>query len=175
MKTVVRQAFVGIGSNLGDRAATITEATERLRHSPGIYAVESSSIYESVPIGDTDQPMFLNAVLGIETSLDPEELLQILVGIESEFGRVRLTRWGARTLDLDLLAYEDDARSSPSLELPHPRMWERAFVVAPLRELMVHPLFQKRVWDSIRKRSELYISLEGVRPFPIDEGSKRGL
>lgn len=131
-----RQALIGLGANLGDRAATLDGATARLRAWPGIAALARSSLYETDPVGMTDQPQFLNAVIGVETRLAPQELLAALQTIEQEFGRVREVRWGPRTLDLDLLAYEGETCADPVLTLPHPRMMERAFVRVPLQELL---------------------------------------
>ncbi len=149
-----RQAFVGAGSNLGDRAAVLQAASERLRVEPGICFLESSAVRETAPVGVVDQPMFLNLVLGIETTLGPEELLAALLAIEQEFGRVRRERWGPRTLDLDLLAFEGETRSTASLQLPHPRLEEREFVTVPLRELLGRPRFRRRCWDALRRRLE---------------------
>lgn len=147
-----RQAFVGLGANLGDRRATLTQALERLRAHPEIDAVIASSVYETDPVGVTDQPVFLNQVAGLETTLSPEALLGVLLGIEREFGRVRVQRWGPRTLDLDLLAYEGETRSTAELQLPHPRLCERGFVTVPLSELLGQPRFRREAWEELRRR-----------------------
>lgn len=147
-----RQAFVGAGSNLGDRAATLAAAIRRLQAWPGVSHVEASSVRETVPVGVVDQPNFLNLVLGVETTLNPEALLAALLEIEREFGRVRVERWGPRTLDLDLLVYENERRDGSELELPHPRMWDREFVITPLRELVVRPRFGSARWAELRAR-----------------------
>ena len=164
-----RQAFIGMGANLGDRAATLAAAVEKLRTWPGIFSLESSSVFETNPVGDVAQPMFLNLVVGVETTLSPEALLQALMEIEQHFGRVRLVRWGPRTLDLDLLAYEGESSATAELELPHPRMLERAFVVAPLRELMERPRFQIASWRELRHQLALPISLDGIRLFSASQ------
>jgi 2-amino-4-hydroxy-6-hydroxymethyldihydropteridine diphosphokinase len=158
-----RQAFVSMGANLGDRYATISSAIERLASKSGIHAVERSSFYETDPVGDIDQPQFLNLVVGFETSLTPEGLLELLMDLEREFGRVRTTRWGPRTLDLDLLAYESESRSTPILELPHPRMLERPFVLVPLAELLEKSPFRGKQWDGLRKQIDAAMSTRGVR------------
>lgn len=145
-----RQAFVGIGANLGDRKAAIDGAVARLQASPGIAAVELSPLFETEPVGVADQPLFLNAVIGLETQLSPDELLEALLAIERAFGRVRRERWGPRTLDLDLLAFEGQTSAKPELTLPHPRMMERAFVTAPLRELLEQPRFRLEAWRPLR-------------------------
>ena len=150
-----RQAFVGAGANLGDRLATLDAALAQLRETPGIGTVASSSVFETDPVGVTDQPSFLNLVAGLETSLAPEELLTVLQRIEQAFGRVRTQRWGPRTLDLDLLAFEGETRATPTLQLPHPRMFERNFVLAPLRDLLDRPAYRAQALaTSLRKRIE---------------------
>ncbi|HEX2853703.1 MAG TPA: 2-amino-4-hydroxy-6-hydroxymethyldihydropteridine diphosphokinase [Opitutaceae bacterium] len=148
----LRQAFVGAGANLGDREATLAAALGKLRSTPGIAAVESSPIYETAPVGKTDQPVFLNLAAGIETTLTPEELLEALLGIERQFGRIRTERWGPRTLDLDLLLFEGETRATTTLTLPHPRMFERTFVTVPLRELLETGRFQRDCWTDLRDR-----------------------
>jgi 2-amino-4-hydroxy-6-hydroxymethyldihydropteridine diphosphokinase len=163
MAAHVRQALVGMGSNLGERAFTLRAAATRLRDTSGITWVETSSLYETLPVGKFDQPLFLNATLGVDTTLAPEEMLHALQQIESEFGRVRTVRWGPRTLDLDLLAFEGEGRSSEELQLPHPRMLERGFVVIPLRELLARPRFSRGEWSSLRKQLESCRTTEGVR------------
>lgn len=144
--------MIGAGANLGDRWATLSKAIECLRTHPGILAVESSSVFETDPVGGPPQPLFLNLVLGVETTLSPEELMAVLLEIEARFGRVRRERWGPRTLDLDLLVFENEARRSPALELPHPRMFERSFVTEPLGEVLARPRFQATRWDELRRQ-----------------------
>ncbi len=136
--SATRQAFISAGSNLGDRAETLRAALAALARTPEIARAETSPIYETAPVDVLDQPAFLNLAAGIETTLAPEALLSRLQAIESQFGRARdpSRPRGPRTLDLDLLLYEGETRSTPQLALPHPRMWQRAFVLAPLRELV---------------------------------------
>lgn len=148
----LRQAFIGVGANLGDREATLATAVAQLRTRPGIDVIESSSVYETTPVGITDQPMFLNLVLGIETTLTPEELLKTLLELEREHGRVRTERWGPRTLDLDLLLFAGEERASAELTLPHPRMFERIFVTVPLREVLQNSRFRSVEWATLRAR-----------------------
>lgn len=148
----VRQAFVGAGANLGAREATLRGAIERLRNWPGISRVEESSRYDTAPVGVVDQPTFLNLVVGLETTLCPEELLTTLLTIEQDFGRVRTERWGPRTLDLDLLLFEGEIRNTAALQLPHPRMFERSFVLVPLAEILEVPSFRNGAWDTLRER-----------------------
>ncbi|MFA5057469.1 MAG: 2-amino-4-hydroxy-6-hydroxymethyldihydropteridine diphosphokinase, partial [Opitutaceae bacterium] len=116
---------------------------------------EASTVYETAPVGVVDQPMFLNLVAGIETTLAPEALLSLLHRLEQAAGRrrEREQRWGPRPLDLDLLLHEGETRAGPDLVLPHPRMWERAFVLVPLRELIERSgRFQRPVWAEVRAR-----------------------
>jgi 2-amino-4-hydroxy-6-hydroxymethyldihydropteridine diphosphokinase len=155
MRASARQAFIGVGANLGDRWATIRGALAALAGEPGIAAVEASAVYETEPVGVRDQPEFLNLVAGVETTLTPEQLLAVLHKLEKAAGRCRdrEVRWGPRTLDLDLLLYEDERRAGPDLILPHPRMWERAFVMVPLRELLMRAArFDRPVWAVARRR-----------------------
>ncbi len=122
-------AYIGLGSNLGDRRAAIEGALARLRPR------RVSAILETEPWGVAGQSRFLNAVAELQTELEPEALLHRLQEVEREFGRVRLERWGPRTLDLDLLLYGDRRRASEDLTVPHPRLQERRFVLDGLAEL----------------------------------------
>jgi 2-amino-4-hydroxy-6-hydroxymethyldihydropteridine diphosphokinase len=131
------RAYIGIGSNLGDREATLRSAVEALAATPGIELVAVSSLRETDPVGPVqDQPRFLNGAVEVETTLAPRPLLDRLLAIEADHGRVRKEpQGGPRTLDLDLLLYGDEAVSEPGLTVPHPRLRERDFVLEPLREL----------------------------------------
>jgi 2-amino-4-hydroxy-6-hydroxymethyldihydropteridine diphosphokinase len=134
----MRTAYIALGSNLGNRAQTLAAATERLG-SLGRVAVRSS-VYETEPVGYHEQPAFLNAVLALETELEPLELLQGLLAIERELGRDRSHGVvnGPRTLDLDLLLMGDAIVASEELTLPHPALTERRFVLVPLAEIAPH-------------------------------------
>jgi 2-amino-4-hydroxy-6-hydroxymethyldihydropteridine diphosphokinase len=169
----VRQAFIGAGANLGDRAATLAGAVTRLKTLSGIAGVESSSVYETWPVGVIEQPMFLNLVLGVETTLTPEELLHALLEIERGFGRVRAERWGPRTLDLDLLVFEGETRDTAELQLPHARMFERSFVTVPLRELMERPRFGDSRWTALRERLGAAEIEGGIALFSRESGGER--
>jgi 2-amino-4-hydroxy-6-hydroxymethyldihydropteridine diphosphokinase len=129
------KAFISLGSNLGDRARTLERAREFLSEEEGLELVRCSPVYETDPVGPGEQARYLNAVAEIETALDPEDLLDRLHRIEDRLGRVRATRWGARTLDLDLLLYGELILDSGSLTVPHPRLCERRFVLQPLADL----------------------------------------
>jgi len=128
---------VGLGSNLGEREATLWKALEGLGATEGIEVVAVSSFRETDPVGVVDQPRFVNAAVALETSLRPRELLERLLDVERSLGRDRAVeeRWGPRTLDLDLLLYGGETIDEPGLEVPHPRLAERAFVLEPLLEL----------------------------------------
>ena len=130
------RAYVGLGSNLGDRSATLARALELLGERQGIEIVAVSSFRETDPVGYLDQPRFLNAAAAIETSLSPEALLDALLEVERELGRTREgQRYGPRTVDLDLLLLEGITVNEPGLTVPHPRLHERVFALAPLAEL----------------------------------------
>lgn len=131
------RAYIALGSNLGDRAATVRSALAELAASPGVEVVAVSALAETDPVGYADQPRFLNGAAAVETSLPPRELLELLLEIERRHGRVRegVPAQGPRTLDLDLLLYGEAEIDEPGLRVPHPRLHERAFVLEPLAEL----------------------------------------
>jgi 2-amino-4-hydroxy-6-hydroxymethyldihydropteridine diphosphokinase len=129
-------AYVGLGSNLGDREPAIRRAVELLDEDPGIDVVRLSRLRETDPWGYEDQPRFLNAACVIETRLSPTELLARLLAVERALGRTRDgPRWGPRVIDLDLLLYGGETVELPGLTVPHPRLVERAFALEPLAEL----------------------------------------
>ena len=141
-------AYLGLGSNLGDRLGTLRRAVELLDHEPRIVVEASSRVWETEPVGPP-QPRYLNAVLRVGTELDPLDLLAACRRVEAALGRVRLERWGPRTIDVDILLYDDRTLDEPELQIPHPRMHERAFVLAPLLELEPDPMLPggRRVGD----------------------------
>ena len=135
--------YIGIGANLGDREKTLQEAVGILDAHPKIDVAAASSVYETAPVGVVDQPHFLNAVLQIRTRLSARKLLNCLLAVERQFGRVRQTRWGPRTLDLDILLYGDAVIHQQGLQVPHPHLHERAFVLIPFCDLnpdLKHPV-----------------------------------
>jgi 2-amino-4-hydroxy-6-hydroxymethyldihydropteridine diphosphokinase len=129
------RCFIGLGSNLGDRAARLQEAAARLARDPGIRACRLSAIHETEPWGYQEQPAFLNAVAAVDTRYGPVQLLLRLQQLERELGRQRRFRWGPREIDLDLLLYGELRLQRRGLIIPHPSLAERAFVLVPLREL----------------------------------------
>jgi 2-amino-4-hydroxy-6-hydroxymethyldihydropteridine diphosphokinase len=153
-------AYVGLGSNLGDRRGLIREALRRLDLIDGVTVRKRSRIIETDPVGKTDQPRFLNAVAEVETRIEPRPLLRRLRAVEKSLGRVRRSRWGPRTIDLDLLLWDDLSMSTPSLTIPHPRMAERRFVLAPLAELCP----RRRVPGTGRTVRGLLRDVEGRTP-----------
>lgn len=146
-----RRALLGVGSNLGDRANTLRAAIASLGASPGIADVTTSDFFETAPVGLTDQPPFLNAVVSLHTSQSPEALLELTRTVEQRFGRERTVRWGPRTLDIDLLCFEGESRNSPELQLPHPRMTERPFVLVPLGNLMLRERWIADIWPDLAR------------------------
>jgi 2-amino-4-hydroxy-6-hydroxymethyldihydropteridine diphosphokinase len=137
MKPVVR-ACIGLGANLGDAVATLTRAVDVLARREGVDLRAVSRFYRTPAWGREDQPDFINAAALLETSLAPRALLDLLLAIESEFGRHRVEgeRWGPRTLDLDLLLYGDREVDEPGLRVPHPHLHERAFALIPLLDVL---------------------------------------
>ena len=129
------QAYLGLGSNIGDRKQQLLKAIDLIGNIKGIKVTKQSSIYETAPIGYTDQPNFLNLCLEIETELSPQHLLKHCLDIEQQLHRVREIRWGPRTLDIDILLYSDNIIETDNLSIPHPRMQERAFVLIPLNDI----------------------------------------
>ncbi len=128
-------AYIALGSNLGDRAALLRGALAALQRGCDVRVVAESAVYETAPVGGPPQPDYLNMVVAVETSLEPEALLERCLAVEAEHGRERRERWGARTLDLDLLSFGALVLRTARLTLPHPRLAERAFVLVPLAEI----------------------------------------
>lgn len=129
------RVFVGLGGNVGDPAATMAGAVKLLRDDPEISVVAVSSLYRTPPWGKLDQPDFLNAVVELRTKLEPRQLLDKCLEIERYFKRERRDRWGPRTIDLDIIAYGSRSLTEDGLEIPHPRLASRAFVLVPMNEI----------------------------------------
>ena len=160
-------AHIGLGSNLGDRWAALRAALRRLRAEPGVRLVDSSEVYETAPVDcPPGSAPYLNAVAVVETDRAPHDLLKLLQGIERQFGRVRGEPNAPRTLDLDLLLYDDQVLSTPDLVVPHPRLHERAFVLVPLADVSpdtVHPKLKKTAAQLLKKLGVK--DPEGVEPY----------
>ncbi|HZG75604.1 MAG TPA: 2-amino-4-hydroxy-6-hydroxymethyldihydropteridine diphosphokinase [Paenibacillus sp.] len=151
-------AYVGMGSNIGDRDVLLAQAVERLNAHPEIQVTDMSPLYETDPVGYEDQPPFLNMACRIETSLPPERLLETTLGIERDLGRERTVRWGPRTIDIDMLLYDNTTIRTETLTVPHPRLMERAFVLVPLLDILDN---NERDW------------LPGPVPAPVDAAGVR--
>src|ERR1700742_5098371 len=157
-------ALIALGGNVGDVRATFQRAIANICGMTQAALLARSSDYVTPPWGDEQQPRFLNACIEIETGLDPHALLFTLHKIEKKFGRdrARETRWGPRTLDLDLIAYDEVSLSKPELTLPHPRLFERAFVLVPLAEIAPDRVIAgRRVQDALAK-----VSTDGIERLP---------
>lgn len=137
-------AYIGIGSNLDDPVTRVRQAFAALEQLPRTRLAARSPLYRSEPVGPSDQPDYINAVASVETELDPLALLEELQAIEKSQGRIRGQRWGPRTLDLDLLLYDDLEWSTQDLILPHPKLHERAFVLYPLWDIAPHLIIPGR-------------------------------
>jgi len=152
--------FLGLGSNLGDRLVNLQAAVDALAAEPALRITASSRVWETTPVGGPPQPDYLNAVIRVETDLSPDDLLAAARRVESRLGRVRAERWGARTMDVDILLFDEERIDEPDLIVPHPRLTERAFVVLPLLEVEPDP----RLPDGSRL-VEVTVDVSGVVPY----------
>ncbi len=157
--------YLSIGSNTGDRLVNLQHITSRLSMHDNIDLIQTSSFYETEPWGKKDQPWFLNAVVQIKTSLNPYELLDVCMNIETAMGRNREAEehWGERPADIDILFYDKEIISDEKLRIPHIYLHERAFVLVPLLEIapnFVHPVFQKtteQLYDDLKSPEEVFL------------------
>jgi 2-amino-4-hydroxy-6-hydroxymethyldihydropteridine diphosphokinase len=159
--------IIALGGNVGDTRATFRKAIANICGMAQAALLARSSDYATPPWGEQDQPRFINACIEIDTGLDPHALLFVLHKVEQKFGRNRANeqRWGPRTLDLDLIAYDDVALDKPELTLPHPRLFERAFVLVPLAEIAPDRLIAgRRISDALAA-----LSTEGIERLPDQE------
>ncbi len=152
-------AYLGLGSNLGDRLGNLQAAVDGLRRH-GLRISSSSRVWETAPVGGPPQPDYLNAVVRADTDQSPRTLLDACRTVEEELGRERTERWGARTIDVDILLYDDETVDEPDLVVPHPRIAERAFVVLPLLELDADLALPDG-----RRLKGLRLDTDGVAPF----------
>jgi 2-amino-4-hydroxy-6-hydroxymethyldihydropteridine diphosphokinase len=160
------KAFIGLGSNLGEREAMIRLALDDLARLPETTLMRASSLYDTEPVGEVDQPNFLNAVAQVDTALTARQLLWNLRLIERRLGRVRTQRWGPRTIDLDLLLYGMLVIEEPDLKVPHAELTRRSFVLVPLVELdplLLHPVTGETLVS--------HLSRLGARP-PVKRGTR---
>lgn len=160
------KAYIGLGSNLGERESMIRAALDELARLPDTVLVRASSLYDTEPVGVEDQPNFLNAVAQLDTGLTARQLLWNLMLIEKRLGRVRTQRWGPRTIDLDLLLFGDLVIEEDDLRVPHPEITRRSFVLVPLVELepgLVHPVTTETMLA--------HLSRLGSRP-PVKRGTR---
>ena len=168
MNRAARQYILGLGSNLGERANLLARGIARLGELPGVRILAVSEAVDSDPVGYTDQPNFLNLCLAIVCNKNPDELLAATLEIERQLGRERTAlRYGPRTLDIDLLFYEEGAWESPTVTLPHPRWSSRGFVILPLRNLLQDPALAKHpTWGSLAAEvRSLPVGDHGLRPW----------
>ncbi|WP_215145747.1 2-amino-4-hydroxy-6-hydroxymethyldihydropteridine diphosphokinase [Exiguobacterium qingdaonense] len=143
--------YIALGANIGERATQLSAAIDEMERT-GLTVTKQSSVYETAPVGYTEQPSFYNMVVEVETRQSPDELLDILQQIEHRLGRERLFKNGPRTIDLDILFYNEEDIQSEYLTVPHPRMQERAFVLAPLAEIAPQLIVHGRTVESWLER-----------------------
>ena len=160
--------YLGLGSNLGDRQYNLDKALDFL--SRRLRVQKASSVYDTEPLGDTNQPRFLNQVCQVSTGLEPMALLTLIKGIESKMGRLPHTSNLPRPIDIDILFYGDQVIETPKLVIPHPRLTERAFVLIPLAEIapdLVHPVTGK----TIKELMKSVVDVQGVFKWENEEGT----
>lgn len=168
----MKRAYISIGSNIGERFQHLKNAVQSLHSHDGVSVLTISSIYETAPVGYTDQADFLNVVIAVETQLGAQQLLEKCQQIEQQLGRVRDIRWGPRTVDLDILLYNGEDIATENLVVPHPRMHERAFVLVPLLEIsptVEHPVTGRKYSEEAAVRDDsvrVWREVDGIKLNP---------
>jgi len=157
----VARAYIGLGSNLGNKVKNIKKAVELLKSREGVKVVKMSSLYETTPVGYKNQPNFINAVVAVETDKPPDELLEITKAVEREVGRQKTYPWGPRLIDLDILLYNHLTYKNAKLSLPHPEVKNRAFVLVPLAEIAGNEMHPEGV--SIKELLTKLGKIDGVK------------
>ncbi len=145
----MREVYLGLGANIGDPAAAIKQVIERLKQHPEIYDLRFSKLYRTSPVGESNQPDFVNAVCRFATSLPLASCMTWIQLIEREMGKVQVKKNGPRTIDIDILLYGDEKIDTPSLQVPHPRMFERLFVLVPMRDITSHVIIEKQSGSAV--------------------------
>ena len=170
--------YLSLGSNIGDRLEMLKEAVRLLKEHEGLTVTRVSSVYETDPVGFTEQEAFLNMAIEVKSDLPPQNILGVCMEIEQYLGRIREFRWGPRNIDLDILLYNEENVVSENLIIPHPRMHERGFVLVPLLELVpdgVHPVTGMLFRDYAKEQKEgVYVwkTIDGVDAFVRSANSK---
>lgn len=148
------KAYIGLGSNIGDKEKYLNEAINKISNEESIEVLKKSSFITTKPWGYLEQEDFLNSVIEIETTLEVEELMDLLLEFEAELDRKRTIKWGPRTIDLDIIMYDEIISSNEKVVLPHPRMHQREFVLKPLNEIapyLMHPVLHKRIFTLLEE------------------------
>ncbi|SES43320.1 2-amino-4-hydroxy-6-hydroxymethyldihydropteridinediphosphokinase [Psychrobacillus sp. OK032] len=167
----MNRAYISLGSNIGNRLHFLQQAVFLLQGAKDVKVRQVSSVYETDPVGYVDQDAFLNIVVELETSLTPHELLQTCNEIEAELGRTREIHWGPRTVDLDILLYNEESMKTENLIIPHPRMTERGFVLIPLVEInpdLREPITNRSIMEfahALKEGVHLWQTFNGVDAF----------
>ncbi|KHF38306.1 2-amino-4-hydroxy-6-hydroxymethyldihydropteridine diphosphokinase [Halalkalibacter okhensis] len=159
---MMHNVYIALGSNIGDREDHLEKAIQLLETQDEMKLIKRSSIYETEPVGYVNQQSFLNMVVNIKTTKTAREVLDVTQSVEHHCGRERGIRWGPRTIDLDILLFDEEKMMLENLVIPHPRMWERAFVIVPLME--IHPtLYAEHLGQTIQEVYDELPDKEGVR------------
>lgn len=165
--------YIGYGSNLGDRLDNISRALRKVDSLPETEIIAISPIYETAPVGYLDQDDFLNGVCALRTSMEPVVFLEALLGIEKSLGRSRAFHWGPRTIDLDILFFNDLVLQLPNLCVPHPELAKRGFVLYPLYDLapeLWHPVFKVTVAELLVRHQQVTMGVQSVKITTFEVG-----